>query len=78
MQRAENKNEANREPPLPRLSFGPVGAANVAGIGLTKLYEEINAGRLKAKKFGKRTLVTAAALEEWVNNLPDYGTETQQ
>ncbi len=78
MQTAENKNEANREPPLPRLSFGPVGAANVAGIGLTKLYEEIKSGRLKAKKFGKRTLVTAAALEDWLNSLPDYETETPQ
>ena len=78
MQTAENKNEANREPPLPRLSFGPVGASNVAGIGLTKLYEEIKSGRLKAKKFGKRTLVTAAALEDWLNNLPDYETETPQ
>ncbi|MCB1782629.1 MAG: helix-turn-helix domain-containing protein [Alphaproteobacteria bacterium] len=79
MQTLENNNDkSNNELPLPRLSFGPVGAANVAGIGLTKLYEEIKSGRLKAKKFGKRTLVTAAALEDWLNSLPDYETETPQ
>lgn len=74
MQTAENNNETS----LPRLSFGPNSAANVAGIGLTKLYEEIKAGRLKAKKFGKRTLITATALEEWLNSLPDYEIKTSQ
>ena len=63
---------------MPKLSYSLASATKIADVGLTKLYEEINAGRLKAKKFGKRTLVTAVALEEWINNLPDYGTETQQ
>jgi len=33
-------------------------ALEALGIGRTKFYEEIKAGRLKAKKVGKRTLVT--------------------
>ncbi len=76
MQIEENTNRKGDNEP--KLSYGPVSAASIAGIGLTKLYEEIKAGRLKAKKFGKRTLVTAAALEDWLNNLPDYETQTRQ
>ena len=38
-------------------------------IGRSKTYEEINAGRLKAKKFGRKTLITNA--DEWFANLPD-------
>jgi excisionase family DNA binding protein len=54
------------------LSYSVEAATKVAGIGMTKLYAEINAGRLKAKKFGKRTLIPASALNDWIDNLPDY------
>ena len=40
------------------------------GIGHTKIYEEINAGRLRALKVGKRTLISADAAEDWLNALP--------
>jgi excisionase family DNA binding protein len=45
------------------------------GIGHTKLYEEIGAGRLKAKKCGKKTLITADAISAWFAALPDYPTK---
>lgn len=38
------------------------------GIGRSKTYQEINAGRLKAKKIGRKTLITNA--DEWLGNLP--------
>lgn len=38
--------------------------------GKTRMYGEINAGRLKAKKNGSSTLITNA--REWLANLPDY------
>ncbi len=44
-------------------------ASRIIGIGKTKLYEEINAGRLKAKKFGRRTLIPIQALQDWFENL---------
>jgi excisionase family DNA binding protein len=39
-------------------------------IGRTKTYEEINAGRLKARKAGKRTIIAEEDAEEWLSNLP--------
>jgi excisionase family DNA binding protein len=45
-------------------------ACRVAGIGRTKIYEAISAGRLKARKFGKRTLILRTDLREFLANLP--------
>ena len=45
-------------------------AAKAAGIGLTKLREEIRAKRLVARKLGKRTLINADDLSAWAANLP--------
>ena len=39
-------------------------------IGRTKAYEEINSGRLKARKAGRRTIITADDAEEWLSRLP--------
>jgi hypothetical protein len=39
-------------------------------IGRTKTYEEINAGRLKARKAGRRTIIAEEDAEEWLSNLP--------
>ncbi|MCC6597495.1 MAG: helix-turn-helix domain-containing protein [Alphaproteobacteria bacterium] len=50
-------------------------AAKASHTGRTKLYAEIKAGRLRAIKLGKRTLVTAEALSEWLNSLPAIGED---
>ena len=42
-----------------------------ASIGRTKLYAEMNAGRLMAKKFGSRTLIPRAP--DGHPNSPAYG-----
>ena len=42
------------------------------GIGRTKLYEEINAGRLKAKRAGGRTLILASDAKAWADALPAF------
>jgi hypothetical protein len=39
-------------------------------IGKTKAYEEIRAGRLRAVKCGKLTLILAADYERWLASLP--------
>jgi excisionase family DNA binding protein len=46
--------------------------AEATGVGRSKLYQEIRAGRLHAKKLGSRTLITAEAADEWFAQLPDY------
>jgi hypothetical protein len=40
------------------------------GIGLDKAYQEIRAGRLRAVKAGKRTLIFLEAEQAWRDSLP--------
>ncbi|WP_181017837.1 helix-turn-helix domain-containing protein [Sneathiella aquimaris] len=42
-----------------------------AGIGRTKLYQEIAAGRIVARKSGRRTLIPTSELEKWLESLPE-------
>ncbi|MET4801211.1 helix-turn-helix domain-containing protein [Bradyrhizobium sp. LB11.1] len=56
--------------PEHRISYSVHEAAKAAGIGLTKLREEIRAKRLVARKLGKRTLINADDLNAWAANLP--------
>lgn len=44
----------------------------IAGIGRTKAYEEINAGRLKAHKNGSRTVVLADDARAYLSSLPAF------
>ena len=43
----------------------------VFGIGRTRFYDEVNAGRLKARKNGARTVVLAVDAQAWLNSLPE-------
>jgi hypothetical protein len=45
-----------------------------AGIGRTKIYEEIAAGRLRAVNAGGRTLIPLTAAESWPACLPPVRT----
>jgi len=40
-------------------------------IGRTKFYQEINSGRLKARKLGTRTVVLASDAATWAAALPE-------
>ena len=39
-------------------------------VGKSKVYEEVAAGRLRVRKFGKKNLITAPDAEAWLNSLP--------
>lgn len=54
------------------LAYDPESAARILGIGKTKLYQEINAGRILAKKVGRRTLIPVRALHDWIDNLETF------
>ncbi len=45
-------------------------AARVSGIGRSKLYEAIAAGNLKARKFGRKTLILTEDLNAFLRALP--------
>ena len=50
--------------------FSPREFAKRNGIGVTKTYQEINAGRLIARKCGSRTIITLDEERAWVARLP--------
>lgn len=50
----------------------PRGVAKRNGISHGTVYAEIKAGRLKAKKLGRRTIITHEAEQEWLDNMPDF------
>lgn len=45
-------------------------AARISGASRTKLYEEMAAGRLKARKLGRRTIILTSDLAAWLASLP--------
>lgn len=53
-------------------------AKRMIGCGTTRLYELIGAGLLDARKAGSRTLITAASLRTYVQNLPTADIRTGQ
>jgi hypothetical protein len=44
----------------------------IAGVGRQLVYDEINAGRLVAKKVGRRTLIRHADAERWLEAAPAF------
>jgi hypothetical protein len=40
------------------------------GVGRTKAYDEIKAGRLKARKNGRSTIISDDDAKAWLANLP--------
>ena len=55
---------------MERLAYSPAEAAEVIGISRAGVYNELAAGRLRARKLGGRTLILAAELEDYVAALP--------
>ena len=53
-----------------RLTYSIDDTCAALGIGRTFLYQEIQAGRLKARKAGKRTLILTPDLEAYAKALP--------
>jgi excisionase family DNA binding protein len=57
--------------PTPRRRFAAVKAAcKYGGFGVTKCYELIKEGRIRAYKFGGRTLIDLDSIDELHATLP--------
>jgi excisionase family DNA binding protein len=54
-----------------RLAFSINEACEILSLGRTFLYSAIKRGDLKTCKAGRRTLVTAEALQLWIESLPN-------
>ena len=45
-----------------KMAYSVAEACAVLGLGRTRLYEEINSGRITVKKIGRRTLIPVDGL----------------
>ena len=59
---------------IPAEHFQFANSAFDTNIGRTKAYQEIAAGRLRAVKVGRRTLITHDAAEAWLAALPELNS----
>jgi excisionase family DNA binding protein len=53
-----------------KMAFSVEEAARCADSCRDKIYNAINAGKLRARKDGRRTVILSADLEAYLNNLP--------
>jgi excisionase family DNA binding protein len=56
--------------PVLREALSIAEVCNATNLGRTKVYEAIASGRLKAKKFGKRTVILTDDLRAFLAALP--------
>jgi excisionase family DNA binding protein len=53
-----------------KLALSVAEAAVESGVGRDQVYSAIREGRLEARKWGRRTLITYDALHRFLNDLP--------
>jgi excisionase family DNA binding protein len=59
--------------PLGRAAFSVPEIMVQIGLSRDKVYSLIREGKLKARKVGRRTLVTSSDLQEFLRGLPTLG-----
>ena len=57
-----------------QFSMSIIEVQTATGIGRTNLYKAINSGALKARKFGKRTIILRDDLNAFLASLKSYPT----
>lgn len=45
----------------------------LVGISRSKFYQVVNAGQIKVRKIGNRTIILAGDLDAWLASLPGFG-----
>lgn len=60
--------------PNEKLGYSPDEAAAVSGGGRTKIFQAIKEGKLKARKFGRRTIIISDDLKAFLAALPERET----
>jgi excisionase family DNA binding protein len=59
-----------KQPPLTPSFVGPIGAAQIAGVSRSRIYELLKSGELPSRKDGRRRLIPVAEIEKWFSRLP--------
>jgi len=57
--------------PAAPLSYTPSGIVRATGLTRTRVFGDIAAGKLRAKKAGRQTIVMAPELQRYLLDLPD-------
>ena len=71
--REELRREAVAGPPAPDRLLSIDEAASSLGIGRSRLYDEIGAGRLRSIKVGGRRLVAAGSITDFIAAAASHG-----
>jgi len=66
-----SKRERERRAEQRRRSLAVSEFCNIHRICRDRFYFEVRAGRLRAKKVGRKTIVTPEDEDDWVAGLPD-------
>jgi excisionase family DNA binding protein len=56
-----------------KIAHGVNEAAAIVGVGRDGIYDAIRSGKLIARKYGKRTIITAGDLQAFLESLPRMG-----
>ena len=56
---------------MDKRAYGIPDVVKETSFGRTRIYEEMRAGRLRAVKLGRRTVVLATDLDAWLRNLAE-------
>jgi len=59
-------------PAAPHAALTVQEAATESRSGTSKIYEELRDGKLKARKFGRRTIILREDFEAWLRSLAEY------
>jgi excisionase family DNA binding protein len=57
--------------PSNQLAYGVRTLARLLDVGHDSIYAALRDGRLRAKRYGKRTLIPADSVKHFLDNLPD-------
>ncbi|MGJ5135687.1 excisionase family DNA-binding protein [Bradyrhizobium oligotrophicum] len=77
IKRKKPQRRAYPMPPPGQIALSPDQACAVIGIGRTKLDEAIEAGALRARKFGRRVIIERGDAEAFIRGLPPARPEAR-
>ena len=63
---------------MEQLLFTVAQCCRMAAIGRTKFYELVATGEIPIRKIGKKTLVVASDLRDWIERLPAVDRRREQ
>lgn len=60
-----------------KLAYSITEVGRLSGLGRSSIYKAIAEGNLVARKSGRRTVILAADLTEWLGSLSPVATQSQ-